>query len=61
MVMTQKAVLNEFYRNKSAKLLEKLDIKYIDISLYVLCFIHRSIVNERPDIAPNHNERLEFL
>jgi len=61
MVMTEKAVLNDYYREKSAKLLEKLDIKYKDISLYVLCFIHRSIVNERPDIAPNHNERLEFL
>jgi ribonuclease-3 len=26
-----------------------------------LAFIHRSIVNERPDFAPKHNERIEFL
>jgi ribonuclease-3 len=26
-----------------------------------LAFIHRSVVNERPDFAPEHNERLEFL
>lgn len=31
------------------------------MSHYVLAFIHRSIVNERPDKAPEHNERLEFL
>ena len=61
MVITQKAVLNEYYREKSAKLLKKLNIEYKDIWLYVLCFIHRSIVNEKPDIAPDHNERLEFL
>lgn len=61
MIMTEKAVLNQYYRNKSAKLLKKLGIKYNDISFYVLCFIHRSIINERPDIAPEHNERLEFL
>ena len=41
--------------------LNKLDIDYKNISLYVLAFIHRSIVNERPDFAPEHNERLEFL
>lgn len=32
-----------------------------DIELYILAFIHRSIVNERNDFAPQHNERLEFL
>jgi len=61
MVMPQKAVESEFYKNKSAKFLETIDISPKNISLYVLCFIHRSIVNERPDFAPNHNERLEFL
>ena len=61
MVITKKAIFDEHYRKKSAKLLEKLGLEYNDISLYVLCFIHRSIVNERPDIAPEHNERLEFL
>ena len=61
MVITTKAVLSDYYREKSAIFLEKLWIKYVDISLYVLCFVHRSIVNERPDFAPEHNERLEFL
>jgi len=32
-----------------------------DIKVYILAFIHRSIVNERNDFAPEHNERLEFL
>jgi len=36
-------------------------IDYKNISNYILAFIHRSIVNERPDFAPEHNERLEFL
>lgn len=39
----------------------KLWIQYNSISYYILAFIHRSIVNERPDFAPEHNERLEFL
>jgi len=61
MVITQKAIDNEFYRNKISKLLDKLNIKHKEISIYVLAFIHRSIVNERPDLTPEHNERLEFL
>lgn len=43
------------------KLAESLGIQAKDTSLYILAFIHRSIVNERPDKAPEHNERLEFL
>ncbi|MDF1682691.1 MAG: ribonuclease III domain-containing protein [Patescibacteria group bacterium] len=42
-------------------MLDELDIKHSNISNYILAFIHRSIVNERPDYAPYHNERLEFL
>ena len=61
MVMTTKVIEDEYYRKKISNFLNKLDIIYKDISLYVLAFIHRSIVNERPDFAPNHNERLEFL
>ena len=61
MVITKKAIESDFYREKSEKLLKKLDINYKNLDLYVLCFIHRSIVNERPDFAPEHNERLEFL
>ncbi len=61
MVITKKAVDSDICRDKISKLLDTLDIEYNDISLYILAFIHRSIVNERPDFAPIHNERLEFL
>lgn len=61
MVITKKAIENEVQIKKISKLLEKLDINYNNISFYILAFIHRSIVNERPDFAPEHNERLEFL
>ncbi|MDP2396335.1 MAG: ribonuclease III domain-containing protein [bacterium] len=46
---------------KFEKLLNNLDIKFNDISHYILAFIHRSVVNEKPDYTPEHNERLEFL
>jgi ribonuclease-3 len=42
-------------------LLINLEIPYNNIKNYILAFIHRSIVNERQDYAPEHNERLEFL
>jgi len=61
MVITKKAVENPIYIDKLGKLVEKLEIKTNNISVYILSFIHRSIVNERPDLAPEHNERLEFL
>ena len=61
MAITKKAVENDALINKYFVLLEKLEIDYKKISIYILAFTHRSIVNERPDFAPNHNERLEFL
>lgn len=61
MVITQKAVDSKIMQDKISVLLKKLEINFKDPSLYVLAFIHRSIVNERPDFAPEHNERLEFL
>jgi dsRNA-specific ribonuclease len=61
LVVLEKAIENKNIQNKIAGLLDKLDIKYKNISHYVLAFIHRSIVNEKPDFAPEHNERLEFL
>ena len=61
MVITKKAVDSEICKEKINSLLSKLHIEPIDISLYILAFIHRSIVNERNDFAPQHNERLEFL
>lgn len=56
-----RAIENDFQIEKVWKLLDKLWIKYNSITNYILAFIHRSLVNERPDVAPEHNERLEFL
>ncbi len=61
MVITKKAIDNPKSQDKIGWLLDKLSITPSDIKLYVLAFIHRSIVNERWDYAPEHNERLEFL
>ncbi len=61
MVITKKAIESEICINKLSGLLEKLELEAVDISKYILAFIHRSIVNERPDYTPEHNERLEFL
>ncbi|MDD3793559.1 MAG: ribonuclease III [Candidatus Gracilibacteria bacterium] len=61
MVITKKAVENQIYIDKIGNLILSLDIDFKDISNYILAFIHRSIVNEKPDFAPEHNERLEFL
>lgn len=61
MVVTKKAIESEHCKNKIETLLIKLDIKYKNIGDYILAFIHKSIVNEKPDFAPTHNERLEFL
>lgn len=61
MVVTQKAIKTKYLIDKINLLLTNMWIEYNDISHYILSFIHRSIVNERPDFAPEHNERLEFL
>ncbi len=61
MVITKKAVESDICKKKIDSLLKKLEISYKNISDYILAFIHKSIVNERPDFAPNDNERLEFL
>lgn len=61
MVITKQAVESEKCQEKLRLLLDALNISHNDIKLYVLAFIHRSIVNERNDFAPEHNERLEFL
>ncbi len=61
MVITKKAVDSEYYKNKTRQLLKKLDINYNNVSYYINSFIHKSIVNERPDFTPKDNERLEFL
>ena len=61
MVIQPKAVDAELQRKKIGTFISSLDIKYNNIGIYILSFIHRSIVNERPDFTPEHNERLEFL
>lgn len=61
MVIRKKAIQSDALIEKFDKLLKKLDIKYNEISHYILAFIHRSVVNEKPDFTPEHNERLEFL
>jgi len=61
MVIRKKAIESEALVEKLEKLMSSLDIKHKKISHYILAFIHRSVVNEKPDYAPEHNERLEFL
>ncbi len=61
MVIQAKAVESDIWKDKLSLLLSELNIIPEDISKYILAFIHRSIVNEKPDFAPEHNERLEFL
>lgn len=61
MVIVKKATQNQEVIDKISFLLNKLEVKFIDVSFYIQAFIHRSIVNEKPDFAPQHNERLEFL
>ncbi len=46
---------------KIQRFLDTLSIAYNNPSSYVLAFVHRSIVNEKSDFTPEHNERLEFL
>lgn len=61
MVVTKKATENEECIKKLQWLLGELWVTHKSITGYIEAFIHRSIVNERPDFAPKHNERLEFL
>lgn len=61
MVIVTKAIESEVLIKKVWDLVSGLWINFWKISNYILAFIHRSIVNERPDYAPEHNERLEFL
>lgn len=61
MVPTKKLNENEYYIKKIKELLDKLNIKYNKIDNYLLAFVHKSLINERPDLSKDHNERLEFL
>ncbi|MBI2462877.1 MAG: ribonuclease III [Candidatus Spechtbacteria bacterium] len=44
-----------------SELEKKLGIEFTDKDLLKQAFIHRSYLNEHPEIALPHNERLEFL
>lgn len=61
MVPTKKLYENELYIKKISALLWELNIKHNKIDNYLLAFVHRSLVNEKPDLSNEHNERLEFL
>ncbi len=61
MAITKQLFENELYIEKIKTLLHILDIEPISYNNYLLAFVHRSLVNEKPDLSPEHNERLEFL
>jgi ribonuclease III len=44
-----------------SKLEKKLKIKFKNKDLLTQAFVHRSYLNENPDLSFSHNERLEFL
>ena len=52
---------NEDVSGDILSLLNKNDIKFVDIKIYEQAFIHRSYINENPKLKMGHNERLEFL
>lgn len=60
MVVSGKIAKSEFYIEKYSLLLISLGIPFKTINYYIQAFIHRSIINEKPEIW-EHNERLEFL
>lgn len=44
-----------------SKLEKKLNLKFKNKDLLIQAFVHRSFLNENPDLKLSHNERLEFL
>lgn len=42
-------------------LIDKIAIKFKDLQLLDLAFVHKSYLNEHRDLKGHHNERLEFL
>ncbi|MDD3302197.1 MAG: ribonuclease III [Candidatus Gracilibacteria bacterium] len=61
MVVTINIMQNRKAIDDVSFLLNSLHINYRNIEDYIKAFVHKSIVNERPDFIPEHNERLEFL
>lgn len=46
---------------KFSALEKEIGVEFTDKSLLKQAFIHRSYLNEHPEVKLNHNERLEFL
>ena len=61
MVLRQSILQDEEVIAEISALLNSLQIPYKNIEPYIIAFVHRSIVNEKPDFTREHNERLEFL
>ena len=47
--------------SKPSELEKQLKLKFKDKKLLKIAFIHRSYLNEHPEVGLPHNERLEFL
>jgi len=60
-VIAQKTIYESESKKKIGDFLADLQVSFKDINPYILAFVHRSIVNEKPGFTPEHNERLEFL
>jgi len=61
MVVAKNIFSNPFYTNRIQKLLDMFQIHTQDLNLYLLAFVHRSLVHEKPHLSRENNERLEFL
>ena len=44
-----------------SELEKKINVEFKNKDLLTKAFVHRSYINEHPDFALPHNERLEFL
>jgi len=54
--------LYPFTKMKDFSILEKkLNLKFENKNLLIQAFIHRSYINENPNLKLGHNERMEFL
>jgi len=61
MVVAKHIFSNPFYTDRIQKLLKYLQIHSENLNLYLLAFVHRSLVHEKPHLTRENNERLEFL
>lgn len=59
--MVKKNKEDQVFEKDFSQLEKKLNIKFNNKDLLVQAFVHRSYLNENPDLGLSHNERLEFL